>query len=119
MHIPSKAFEKAILDYILDSDNALDKNRFTLEFDRVSFLKRENNFDQSSTEQIRKTAEILNSFSKVKIIIGYYKDNQGVAEDNLKLSELRSESTRAAIQKLGVSGNIILTEGFGPEISIK
>ena len=50
LHIPSKGVEKAMLDYILDSDNALDTGGFTLEFDRVSFLKRENNFDQSSTE---------------------------------------------------------------------
>ena len=39
-----------MLDYILDSDNALDKGGFTLEFDRVSFLKRENNFEEIIAE---------------------------------------------------------------------
>jgi outer membrane protein OmpA-like peptidoglycan-associated protein len=118
LHIPKKGVEKAILDYLLDSNNSLDQAAWVFQLDRVHFVDRNVSFELDSEDQIKNIAQILISFPRMNIKIACYTDNLGTTQSNLQLSKQRASAIRSALIKLGIQGNRITAEGLGSQFSL-
>lgn len=66
-----------------------------------------------SLPRIKEIADILLKNPSLKLEIRGHTDNEGTAEDNIKLSEARALSVKAALFKMRVSDTRLTTKGFG------
>jgi OmpA-OmpF porin, OOP family len=72
---------------------------------------------ERSMIELVKIKEFLDSNPNVHILIGGYTDATGSAAYNLKLSQLRADSVRMALIKLGIQPDRLTAKGFGSESS--
>jgi K(+)-stimulated pyrophosphate-energized sodium pump len=55
----------------------------------------------------------MNAYPNMRIKLGGYTDNTGNQETNIKLSNLRAQTTKLKLLELGIAGHRIETEGYG------
>src|SRR5690606_19981880 len=63
-------------------------------------------------------AEIMNDHPNVRIKLGGYTDDTGNADTNLKLSNLRAQTTKLKLLEMGIAADRIETEGYGPLFTV-
>ena len=85
--------------------------RFT--FDRLRFETGSAQLMESSNDQLRTLAKLMNAYPDVNIRLEGYTDNTGDATANMTLSKLRADSVKAQMEALGVDTSRIETDGLG------
>ncbi len=63
--------------------------------------------------QLKNISEILKAFPNAKVKLGGYTDNTGAAAGNMKISAMRAAKVKSELEKLGVVGTRIESEGYG------
>ncbi len=94
--------------------SVLDPNRwFTIE--NLYFETGSSELRPGSEAQLLNLVEILNAYPSVKIKLGGYTDNIGNEESNQALSNLRAQTAKLKLLELGVAGDRMEAEGYGPQ----
>ncbi len=110
-----QGIENQLVTFIKDAGRPVDKTTW-FNFDRLNFKTGSAELDMEySAQQLTNIYEILKAFPKVKIKIGGYTDNVGKDAANMKLSQARAETVKAALVKMGIAKNRIEAEGYGPQ----
>lgn len=105
---------------LLQMYNAI-KNNDKAVLDPDNWYTLENFHFESGSSEIKKKAEaqllnlveIMNVYPNMKIKLGGFTDNTGNQETNVKLSNLRAQTTKLKLLELGIDGHRIETEGYG------
>ncbi|MBD3905115.1 sodium-translocating pyrophosphatase [Chryseobacterium sp. Ch-15] len=100
--------------------NAIKSNDKTV-LDPNNWYTLENFYFESGSSEIKKKAEaqllnlveIMNAYPNMRIKLGGYTDNTGNQDTNIKLSNLRAQTTKLKLLELGIAGHRIETEGYG------
>jgi K(+)-stimulated pyrophosphate-energized sodium pump len=108
--------EIGLLEFI-KSDKKIDKNTW-FDFDRLLFESGKSVLVPSSQDQLKNIAEILKAYPNVDLKLGGYTDNVGKETDNIKLSGDRAAAVLSELEKLGVDGNRLDSEGYGPKFPV-
>jgi len=87
-------------------------------FDRIEFETDSSALKPSSRAQLRNIAEIMTCYPALELKIGGYTDNTGDAAHNLKLSQERADSTKAALVALGVAAPRLAAQGYGEQFPV-
>lgn len=82
-------------------------------FDDLNFKFSSSELEESSKRQLDNIVKILKAFPEVKIKIGAYTDKKGDDAANLKLSDQRAKTVKAALEKAGVGAQAPEAEGYG------
>jgi len=91
----------------------LDPNTwFTIE--NLHFQSGSSDLKPGSEAQLTNLAEILNAYPTVRVKLGGYTDNTGNSDTNMKLSSLRAQTARLKLLELGIAGDRVEAEGYGP-----
>ncbi|WP_332032007.1 sodium-translocating pyrophosphatase, partial [Kaistella sp.] len=91
----------------------LDPNTwFTIE--NLHFQSGSSDLKPGSEAQLTNLAEILNAYPNVRVKLGGYTDNTGNSDTNMKLSSLRAQTARLKLLELGIAGDRVEAEGYGP-----
>lgn len=114
LDIPELGIENKLVTFIEDASKPVDKTTW-FNFDRINFETGSANLDAESKVQIKNMAEILKAFPKVNLKVGGYTDNTGNDAANLKLSQDRANSVKAAIVAEGIEAKRLDAEGYGKE----
>jgi len=85
------------------------------EFDRLNFNTGSAVLQSGSMEQISNVADILKAYPAATVKIGGYTDNTGDPAENQRLSKMRAEAIRDALEKRGIDGSRMSAEGYGDE----
>ena len=85
------------------------------EFDRLNFNTGSAVLRGDSMEQISNVADILKAYPAATVKIGGYTDNTGDPAENQRLSKMRAEAIRDALEKRGIDGSRLSAEGYGDE----
>ena len=85
------------------------------EFDRLTFETGSAVVGSASFEQLSNVAAILKEYPKTSVKIGGYTDATGLPAANVQLSQRRAEAVRNELERLGVDGSRITTEGYGDQ----
>ncbi len=113
-----QGIESQLVAFIKDDNRPVDKTTW-FNFDHLNFQTGGAELDMAySQQQLTNIYEVLKAFPKVKIKIGGYTDNVGQAATNLKLSQARAETVRAALVKMGIAKNRLEAEGYGQQHSV-
>jgi outer membrane protein OmpA-like peptidoglycan-associated protein len=80
-------------------------------------------FDDSSLREggiraVRELARFMQEYPERNVLVEGYTDSVGSDDYNLRLSERRAGSVRAALLDFGISGNRIRTAGYGREYPV-
>lgn len=102
MYNAIKSNDKAVLD---------PNNWYTLE--NFYFESGSSEIKEKAEAQLLNLVEIMNAYPNMKIKLGGYTDNTGNQETNIKLSNLRAQTTKLKLLELGIAGHRIETEGYG------
>ena len=102
MYNAIKSNDKAVLD---------PNNWYTLE--NFYFESGSSEIKEKAEAQLLNLVEIMNAYPNMKIKLGGYTDNTGNQETNIKLSNLRAQTTKLKLLELGIAGPRIETEGYG------
>lgn len=95
----------------------LDPNRwFTIE--NLYFETGSSELRPGSDVQLLNLVEILNAYPNMRIKLGGYTDNSGNEESNLKLSNLRAQTTKLKLLELGIAGDRVEAEGYGAQYPV-
>lgn len=113
LNLPEFGVENKLLAFI-KSDKAVDKETW-FDFDRLTFETGSATLKGESREQLKNIAEVLKAYPNVNVKLGGYTDNTGDANSNLKLSNDRAQSVKAALQELGIDEDRLEAEGYGQE----
>lgn len=62
---------------------------------------------------VKKLADFLNKYPQRKVMIEGHTDSRGTNEYNQALSERRAESVQKALADMGISGDRVMTRGYG------
>ncbi|MCO5334596.1 MAG: OmpA family protein [Pyrinomonadaceae bacterium] len=84
-------------------------------FDDLTFKFGSAELEDSSKRQLDNIVAILKAFPEAKIKIGAYTDKKGDDAANLKLSDGRAKTVKAALDKAGVGGQVVDAEGYGEQ----
>ncbi len=107
--------ESQLVSFIKDDSRPVDKTTW-FNFDHLNFKTGSAELDlEYSQQQLTNIYEVLKAFPKVKIKIGGYTDNVGKEAANMKLSQARAETVKAALVKMGIAKNRLEAEGYGPQ----
>jgi len=79
----------------------------------VFFDTNKSNIKEESIEEVKKIADFLKKYSKIKIQLAGHTDNVGNDNTNKKLSEERAESVKKKLVELGIDAARISTIGYG------
>ncbi|MDO9622877.1 MAG: OmpA family protein [Pseudomonas sp.] len=102
-----------------DSLNAKKTERGTLvTFGDVLFDLNRAELKPGGMNNINKLAQFLQQSPERKVIVEGYTDSTGSAAYNLSLSQLRANSVRMALIKMGVGPERIVTQGYGKEYPV-
>ncbi|MDP2242571.1 OmpA family protein [Pseudomonas sp.] len=102
-----------------DSLNAKKTERGTLvTFGDVLFDLNRSELKPGGMNNINKLAQFLQQSPERKVIVEGYTDSTGSAAYNLSLSQLRANSVRMALVKMGVGPERITTQGYGKEYPV-
>lgn len=102
MYNAIKSNDKAVLD---------PNNWYTLE--NFYFESGSSEIKKKAEAQLLNLVEIMNAYPNMRIKLGGYTDNTGNQETNIKLSNLRAQTTKLKFLELGIAGHRIETEGYG------
>lgn len=102
MYNAIKSNDKAVLD---------PNNWYTLE--NFYFESGSSEIKKKAEAQLLNLVEIMNAYPNMRIKLGGYTDNTGNQETNIKLSNLRAQTTKLKLLELGIAGHRIETEGYG------
>ncbi|WP_175623450.1 sodium-translocating pyrophosphatase [Chryseobacterium schmidteae] len=102
MYNAIKSNDKAVLD---------PNNWYTLE--NFYFESGSSEIKKKAEAQLLNLVEIMNAYPNIRIKLGGYTDNTGNQETNIKLSNLRAQTTKLKLLELGIAGHRIETEGYG------
>lgn len=95
-----------------NDQSVLDPNNwYTLE--NFYFESGSSELKENAEAQLLNFVEIMNAYPNMKIKLGGYTDNTGNQETNVKLSNLRAQTTKLKLLELGIAGHRIETEGYG------
>ena len=111
LNMPDNSIERKLLAFIR-SNQPVDKETW-FDFDRLTFDTGKATLQASSQEQLTNSAEILKAYPAVTVKLGGYTDNTGSPAANLKLSQDRASSVRAELEKMGISNDRLVAEGYG------
>lgn len=102
-------------DLIKNKDQAaLDANKwFTLE--NLYFETGSSELRPGADAQLLNLVEILTAYPGLKIKLGGYTDNTGNEESNQTLSNLRAQTVKLKLLELGIAGDRVEAEGYGPQ----
>jgi len=107
--------ENQLIDFLEDPKKKIDQKIWFV-FEHLLMLESGEGVDVSlSRVELQNVAEILKAFPKVKVKVGGYTDNQGIAAINTKVSKLRAESVQTALTGMGVAASRVTAEGFGAD----
>jgi K(+)-stimulated pyrophosphate-energized sodium pump len=87
-------------------------NWYTIE--NLHFVSGSSDLKPGSDVALANLAEIMNDYPTLKIKLGGYTDDTGNADTNLKLSNLRAQTAKLKLLEMGIAGERIETEGYGP-----
>jgi len=88
------------------------------DFDNMAFkFGSATELTEGSYAQLDNIAAILKYYDDVKIKVGGYADKVGGDDTNMSLSQARANTIKSMLEKKGISGNRISTEGFGEEMA--
>ena len=108
------SMEAMLLAFIQDpnaqpgKDNWFNFNDLNFEFGTDKILP-------ESMGELENIARILKAYPNVKIKIGGYTDKLEDEAENLKISTNRAKAVFAALEKLGVAGQLTGAEGYGSQ----
>jgi protein translocase SecG subunit len=108
------SLEDQLVAFIKDPTTNVSKEKW-FDFDRLRFATGKTELTPESTDQLNNVISILKAYPKVKIKVGAYTDNTGVAADNKKLSKERADYVKNELVKLGVTADRISAEGYGDQ----
>ena len=112
LNIPEFGIESKLIDFV-ESKDALSKDSW-YNFDRLTFTTGSATIDMDkSKEQLGNIASIMKAYPNLKVKIGGYTDNTGNAANNMKLSQSRADSVKAALANLGIALDRMAAEGYG------
>lgn len=105
-------------EMVNNKDQAVvDPNRwFTIE--NLYFETGSSELRPGSDVQLLNLVEILNAYPNMRIKLGGYTDNSGNEESNLKLSNLRAQTTKLKLLELGIAGDRVEAEGYGAQYPV-
>jgi outer membrane protein OmpA-like peptidoglycan-associated protein len=107
-----EGIEYKLIGFIQDTGKAVDETTwFTM--DGITFDTDKAAIRPESNVQLANIAEILRAFPAVKIKIGGYTDNTGVAAANQVLSADRATAVKKALIGMGIDAGRIEAEGYG------
>lgn len=93
---------------------ALDANKwFTLE--NLYFETGSSELRPGADAQLLNLVEILTAYPGLRIKLGGYTDNTGNEESNQTLSNLRAQTVKLKLLELGIAGDRVEAEGYGPQ----
>lgn len=82
---------------------------------QINFAVNDAKIESSSQQVIDEISKLLHDNKNLKIAIHGHTDNTGTAQNNLKLSEKRAQSVRAALIEKSVSADRLQAKGFGQD----
>ncbi|WP_312343250.1 sodium-translocating pyrophosphatase [Chryseobacterium binzhouense] len=86
---------------------------FTIE--NLYFESGSSDLRAGSESHLKNLAEIMNAYPELRIKLGGYTDNSGSEETNMKLSNLRAQTTKLKLLEMGIAGDRIEAEGYGSQ----
>jgi len=113
IRVPANGTEVKLLSFI--QGNAPVAKATWFEFDRLNFETDSAVISADSRDQLTNIAVILKAYPAAHVKIGGYTDNSGNSDANKQLSQVRAESVRDELQKLGVDSSRIEAEGYGDQ----
>ncbi len=104
--------------FIKNKDQAaLDANKwFTIE--NLYFETGSSELRPGADAQLLNLVEILTAYPGLKIKVGGYTDNTGSEESNQTLSNLRAQTVKLKLLELGIAGDRVEAEGYGPQYPV-
>jgi outer membrane protein OmpA-like peptidoglycan-associated protein len=63
---------------------------------------------------VQKLADVLQQNPRRTVLVEGYTDSTGTAQHNQELSERRAGAVRTALQSMGIAGDRVATQGYGP-----
>ncbi|MGZ5274208.1 MAG: sodium/proton-translocating pyrophosphatase, partial [Kaistella sp.] len=97
----------------LKDQKVLDPNKwYTIE--NLHFLSGSSDLKPGSEAQLTNLAEIMNAYPTLRVKLGGYTDDTGNPDSNMKLSNLRAQTAKLKLLEMGISGDRIEAEGYGP-----
>lgn len=110
--------ESGLIAFLDDAARPVDKTTW-FDFDRLTFASGSVALDmEKSKDQLTNIVEILKAYPAAKLKIGGYTDNDGPAAANKKISQQRADAVVKALVDLGVAGDRLEAEGYGPEFPV-
>jgi K(+)-stimulated pyrophosphate-energized sodium pump len=95
----------------------LDKNTW-FHLEDLQFESGSSKLKPESKTQLDNLYNILNCYTPLAVKLGGYTDNTGDEKTNIKLSTERAATVKDALVKMGIAGNRIETEGYGPQFPV-
>ncbi len=80
----------------------------------ITFGTNEATIQASFKPVLNSIAKVINEYNKTMVQVNGYTDSTGSNTTNMALSERRANAVSNYLRLQGVSGNRIITEGFGP-----
>jgi outer membrane protein OmpA-like peptidoglycan-associated protein len=109
--------EDQLVSYLSDPAGKPGKDVW-FDFDNLNFKTGSAEITNESMIQVQNISAILKAYPKVRIKIGGYTDRTGDSLANLKLSQNRADSVKAALKKDGAnSAQIVGAEGYGSQFA--
>ncbi len=115
MSVGTMSSEKKLVDFLNNGSVSDDKTQGWITMDRLYFETGSSKLKAGSEAQLKNMAAILKNYSDVHLKFGGYTDNTGDDAANMKLSQERAETAKAAIVKEGVDGRRLEAEGYSSQ----
>jgi len=113
LNIPQGGMEARLMEFVRGPLPVNDTTWF--DFDRLTFDTNSATLSAQSREQTANIAAVLKAYPNMQVKIGGYTDNTGDYAANMQLSQQRAEAVRQQLVGLGIGGDRIQAEGYGPE----
>ncbi len=113
LNVGQNSVENRLVDFI-ESDKPADKTTW-FSFDRLYFESGSSTLKAESQEQLKNIAAIMKAYPNIKLKLGGYTDNTGPEDVNMRISGERAKAALDALVALGVAGDRLEAEGYGPQ----
>ena len=84
----------------------------------VLFNSGKSNLKPGGMKNVQKLAAFLEQYPKYRVLIEGYTDNTGIESSNQLLSEHRADAVKTSLVDMGISGDRIITRGYGKEYPV-
>lgn len=85
-----------------------------IELNNISFASGKSTLKPESHFELNMIAQMMNQQKSMQVEIGGYTDKTGSKSKNIKLSKERAEAVKSFLMSQGISGDRIVTKGYGP-----